>query len=463
MEQVLNPTLEDTIHDLRAKVKGNVYLPGEEEIEAAVSAWNILVQHQPTIVVAATCEEDVQHALTYATSLDLPVGIQATGHGQFRTIDGGMLMNVRGLDTVEIEPETKTARIGGGVCWQRVIDAAAAHNLVPVSGSSPSVGVVGFTLGGGYGILSRKYGFGVDQVLSLRLIDFEGRLHYVSPTQEPDLYWAILGGGGSFGVVTEITIQLHDHPTIFGGAVMFDASLADQVYPAYLAFTKTAPEEVTSALTLMTYPPVPAIPEFLHGRSMLMFSSTAIGEEGEALLSTIRSLPGAEYDSFRPLPYTESHSVFNDPVDPLPATTRGVLLKDLDQEFLTKALTAVGPPAQSPNLLFRIRHLGGAMSRDGKFSNSIGRNREAGYMVYLIGIPMGPFTLDDMHAHAAGVFKSLEPSILSYGPLNWLGEGNVSRTEIAGTFSESELARQIRVKKSIDPHNRFRFAGVGLD
>ncbi len=463
MEQVIEPTLENSISDLRASLRGEALLPGEQGADQAKAAWNLLVQHQPQLIVLAKSEADVQAAIAYANRHDLPVAVQATGHGQFRTLEGGMLINVSGLNQAKVDVETKTVRVGGGARWQDVIDVATPYNLFPISGSAPHVGVVGYTIGGGYGIVSRKYGFGVDQVLSFRIVDPQGEVREVSPTQDADVYWAVLGGGGSFGVITEITIQLHDHPAMFGGTVMFDASLASEIYPAYLEFTKQATEEVSSALTMITYPPLPMIPEFLHGRSMLIFSAAVIGEDAEELLSSIRSRAGAEFDSFRPMTYAESHAVYQDPVDPLPATTRGVLLKDLDREILNKALAAVGTPAQAPNLIFRIRHLGGAMSRSGPHSNSIGRNREANYLIYFIGVPMGPHSVEDMYRHAEGVIESVQSVTLSRGPLNWLGVGDVTKAEVAGTFNGEELARQVAVKQTVDPQNRFRFAGVGLD
>lgn len=464
MDQVIEPTIAHRIQDFRPQLKGTAFLPGEDGFAQAMAGWNLLVQHQPAIIVEAQDESDVKTAIHFATQLNLPIAVQSTGHGQFGTCEGGLLLNIAALNQVQVDPQTKTAKLGGGTRWSQVIEAASPYNLMPISGSSPNVGVVGYTMGGGYGILSRKYGLGVDQVISLRLIDPQGNATTVSQQENADLYWAILGGGGSFGVITEIEIQLHDQPPILGGSVMFDANLADHIYPAYLAFTQQAPDEVTSALTMMTFPPVPFIPEFLHGRSMIIFSATAIGDlpNAETLLAPMRSLNGAEFDSFHPMTYADTHAVFSDPVEPLPATCRGVLLKDLDPETLQVALDAVGPAAESANLLFRIRHYGGAIARKDQSLTSVGNKREAKYILYFLGFPMRPVTLDQMDEQAERTFAAIQSQVLCRGPLNWLGQGNVPKSEIKQTFTEEEYARQQNIKAKLDPNNRFRFAGVGL-
>lgn len=465
MEQVIEPTLATRLNDLRAQIKGSAYLPGDEGFAEGQAGWNLLVQHQPVVVIQAKDESDVQAAVRFANSQDLSIAVQATGHGQFKTCEGGLLLNISELTDVQIDPNTKSAKIGGGTRWAKVIEAAQPYNLMPVSGSSPGVGVVGYTIGGGYGIFSRQYGLGVDQVLSIRLVTPNGDIQDVTADTNPDLFWAILGGGGAFGVITQIEIQLHAQPTIFGGSVMFDASLTKDIYAAYLAYTKEAPEHVMSALTTITFPPVPFIPEFLHGRSMVIFSAAVLGdaENAEALLAPIRSQAGAEFDAFQPMTYADTWQIYNDPTDPLPATCRGTLLKDLEWSDLDRALEEFGNAAESPNLVFRIRHYGGAISRIEDDQTSIGAKRDAKYLMYFLGIPMGGSTIEAMHEQSDRVFTALKSQILTRGPLNWIGERNVAACDIQQHFTTEEYARQRDIKAGIDPENRFRFAGVGLD
>lgn len=443
-------------------VRGAVWLPGDEGYDAARASWNLTVDHRPEVVVVASSEADVVAAVKFAHEHGLPVCVQATGHGQPRCCTEGMLLNVSELNHVSIDAQGQMATTGGGAMWDAVIEKSVAESLVPISGSSPNVGVVGYTIGGGFGLLSRKYGLASDSVVSMRLVTSEGDVKEVSQTSNPDLYWAILGGGGAYGVVTEITMKLYPHGELFGGSVMFDASLSETVYATYVEWTKGVPDEVGSAITMVTYPPAPFVPEFLHGRSMLVFSATAIGSpaQAEEWLAPIRGMAGAEFDSFHPMSFADSAKVFNDPVDPLPACGRGAILKDMDAEGLATMLRAIGPAPQSPNMMIQFRHIGGAVNRPSK--NATGDRRRGKYIVYFLGIPMGPATPDMMAAHAENAFSEMAPYILSRGPLNWLGEARVKQAEIRDVFHEEEYLRLCEIKEAVDPQNRFRFAGVGV-
>lgn len=452
------------VGNLRQRVSGDVWTATDAGFEAARQAWNLIIDHRPDFTVVAHSEQDVVEAVKFAHENDLPIAVQATGHGQPRHCREGMLLVVRNLNSVIVDASAKTATVGGGTKWGEVVPHTVEAGLIPVSGSAPDVGVVGYTVGGGYGILSRKFGLASDSVLSFRIVTPEGHVKVAAPTENTDLYWAVLGGGGAYGVITEMTMRLYDHGTLFAGSVMFDASLAPEVYPAFVRWTKTLPDEVSAALNLITFPPVPFVPEFLHGRSMVIVIASALTDQdqAEALLAPMRNLPGAEFDSFRPMSYIESGEIFRDPVDPLPVRGRGVLIKDLDDAAIQRMLDAIGPAAKSPNLMIQVRHLEGAMARPGQYPNSTGDRRNAKYLIYFLGVPMGPATPELMTQHAEGVFSAIQDSVLARGPLNFLGEGEVNRAEIREVFNDAEYARLHEVKKSVDPANRFRWAGVGI-
>lgn len=453
----------ESIAALQPKLKGTAIGRGDSGYDEARFSWNLTINHRPDVIVVAESENDVVEAICFASEHDLPVAVQATGHGQPRICDGGLLLIVGKLCDVVIDRDAKTATVGGGTKWEQVIGPAVDAGLLPVSGSAPHVGVVGYLIGGGYGILSRTLGLGCDSVLAFRIVTPDGQLRQASPTENPDLFWAVLGGGGAYGVVTSVTLELHDHGPLFGGSVMFDASLAPEVYAAWVRWTKTLPDDVSAAITLMTFPPVPFIPEFLHGRSMVIVGAGALLETGRAeeLLAPIRQMPGAEFDSFRPMSYRESGDIFRDPVDPLPVNGRGVLLSDLDEAGARRLVEAIGPPAQSPNLMIQMRHLGGAIQRP-QNGTSVGDRRRAQYLLYMLGVPMGPITPEMMASHAEGVFEKIHDLILCRGPLNFLGEARIRKDEVRDVFSDDEYAKLCSVKASVDPTNRFPFAGVGL-
>jgi hypothetical protein len=452
------------IGNLRNRVEGEVFTPGQEGYDAAKSAWNLMIEHRPALIVVAKTEADVQHAVRFANGAELPICVQATGHGQPRQCMDAMLIVVAKLDRVKIFADQRLAQVGGGAVWSQVIEKSVPAGLIPVSGSSPGVGVVGYTLGGGFGILSRKYGLAVESVHSLRLVTPDGEIVRVSAVENEDLFWSILGGGGAYGVITEICIRLHPHPELFGGSVMFDASLSSEIYPRFVAWTKTVPDEVSGALTMITFPPVPFVPEFLHGRSMLVFSASALfGPEVSAeYLAPIRNLPGAEFDSFRSFSYLESAEIYRDPVDPLPATGRGALITELDDASVAKLLAAIGSAPQSPNMMIQLRHLEGAVGRNEGISTAVGDRRRAKYLIYLLGVPLGPFTPAQMEDHAEHVISEMGEHIYARGPLNWLGEGNVSASLIQEAYAPDEYAKLNVIKEAVDPRNRFQFAGVGI-
>ncbi len=452
------------IESLRQNVSGAVLTPADNGYDAARACWNLFIDQRPNLIVMAASENDVVAAVRYANSTNMPVTVQATGHGQPKTCGGGILINTANLNAVVIDSGARQARIGAGVRWQDVIDAAHVHGLAPVSGSSPHVGVVGFTIGGGYGITSRRHGLAIDNVREVRIVIPNGEVRVASAEENSELFHAVLGAGGSFGVVTQMTIDLHDHARVFGGSVMFDASRAREVYAAYSEWTAALPDEVSSALHLMNFPPVPFIPEFLHGRSMAIVIACvcASPEQAEEWLQPIRSLDGAQLDSFRPMPYTESGAIFQDPVDPLPINGRGVLLNDFTRETAERFLDAIGPIPRSPNLMIQLRHLGGAISRKGNPRACILRNRQARFLAYFLGIPSPENPPAMLAAQAEKVFAAIKPWVLTRGPLNWLGEGSVAAASIRSVFSDAEFARISKIKQSLDPGNRFPNAGLGI-
>jgi FAD/FMN-containing dehydrogenase len=456
--------MDKNLESLRQKVTGAVFKPTDSGYDAARGSWNLFIDQRPDLIVVADSEEDVITAVNYANTINAPITVQSTGHGQPKTCVGGVLINTANLKSIVVDVSSKTVRVGAGVRWQDVIEAAHVHGLAPISGSSPNVGVVGFTIGGGYGITSRMHGLVIDSVREFRIVLPNGDVKVAAPDVNSELFFAALGGGGSFGVVTEITFALYDHARVFGGSVMFDTSRALEVFTAYSDWTATLPDEVSSALHLMNFPPAPFIPKILHGRSMVIFIACVCAslDRSEEWLRPIRSIDGAEFDSFRLLPYTESAAIFQDPIDPLPINGRGVLLKDFTRETAKTYIDAIGPFHRSPNLLVQLRHVGGAISRKGDARSCVLRNRRAKYLAYFLGIPSPDNPPETLVAHAEDVFTAIKPWVLARGPLNWLGDGFVEASSVKSVFSDDEYARVLRIKQALDPSNRFSNAGLGI-
>lgn len=448
---------------LRQTVEGEVLTPVDNDYEGAKMAWNLTIVNQPAVVVVADSIADVQAAVAYANEENLPVAVQNTGHGMPRHCDGGVLIRLGRLNYVVVDSDRQSAHIGGGAKWNDVLPVAGKAGLAGLAGSSPGVGVVGYTLGGGFSLLSRKYGLAIDSVRSMKVVLADGSLVTVSPTENEDLFWAIRGGGGGFGVVVEMEMALYANAEVFGGAVLYPAARAAEIYPKYIEWTKTLPNEVSTSISLMFFPPVPFIPEPLRLQSFVIITGCVSDPvKGEELMAPMRELGDAVMNEFGVFPYSESAAIYRDPVDPLPANGHGVLLKDLTPEGAVALVQAMGAMHESPHLRVELRHLGGAISDGSAPAAAIGNRREAQYLVYMLGIPMPPNSPEAMETQADRVFDILGDHVLCPGPLNFIGEGNIPANRMRAVFADEDHARLVEIKRARDPQNRFAFAGLGI-
>ncbi len=222
----------------------NVFKPGQDGYEAEIAGFQTAVPSKPAMVVAAASAADITEAVRFAATHELPVAVQATGHGLAVAADGGLLISTRRMTGVEIDAAAGTARVEAGVRWGAVIEAAARHGLAPLSGSSPDVGVVGYTLAGGFGLMARRYGRAADHVRSLDVVTADGQLRHVTP--ESDLFWALRGGRDNFGIVTALEFDLMPVTTLYGGGLYFEPH-AD-ILRAWRDWTAEAPDELTGTV-----------------------------------------------------------------------------------------------------------------------------------------------------------------------------------------------------------------------
>ncbi len=242
---------------VRDAVGGRVYVPGEGGYEAARQPWQRRLDPHPALIVEAATAGDVRAALRFAREHDLSFAVQSTGHGAVQVPDGGLLLKTTAMSRVEVDAGRRVARVGGGAVWSDVIAAAAPHGLAPLSGTSPTVGVTGYTLGGGTGWLSRLHGYAADSVVSFEVVTADGELVTASAAENPELFWALRGGSGNYGVVTSLEFRLYPVASVYAGMAMFDPARAAAAFAVYREWALDEPDESNTALLLAKLPPPP--------------------------------------------------------------------------------------------------------------------------------------------------------------------------------------------------------------
>ena len=445
-----------TLADLRQRLGATLIAPGDPAYESERLAWNRVVDQHPAVIVLARDAQDVRTAVQAAAAYDLPVAVQTTGHGVVRGADGAMLVVLAALKQVQVDPAARTARVGGGAKWADVLEHCTPHGLAPLLGSTPDVGVAGYTLGGGLGWLGRKYGMACDSVNWFELVTANGEISRASASENPDLFWALRGGGGGFGVVTELEIQLFPVAEVYGGNLFYPPELAAEVFARYRAWIAAAPDELTSSVVLMNFPPVPALPDFLRGKSFVLIRGayTGAAESGEKLLDYWRAWRPPLIDDFKRLPFSQVAAISNDPVDPLPGTGSGGWLNDLSDETAAVLIRSTLPQNGPPALIFvEVRHTGGAIAAVDPAQTAYSHRQEQ-LVLYTVAMTPTPEIRAAARAHIDEMRAALGNHMSQAVYMNFL-DGEEARRRTPDGFSPAAFTRLQLVKAAWDPSNRF--------
>lgn len=443
---------------LQSRVQGKVISPGDPSYDEARSGYNLTVDQRPALIIMAENAADIVETVRFAGDQDLKVAVLATGHGTVRPADDGLLVNTSQMKDVRIDADSQTAWVEAGVRWGQVLEKAQAHGLAPLLGSSPGVGAIGYTLGGGIGWLARKHGLATDSVRFFELVTADGQLRRASLNENEDLFWGLRGGGGSLGIVTGMEIQLYPVSTVYGGNLVYPMEQAQNVLARYRDWIQSVPDELTSSIALMNLPDLPMVPEFLRGRSVVMVRGCYCGpiEEGEALMQSWRDWQTPFADVFGPMPFSQVATISNDPEGPIPAHSTGAWLQELSDEAIGIISRYVasqnGPP---PILMADIRHAGGAIARVDPNTAAYG-NREASLIMQLVGLTPTP-EAEQGFRHYTTQFKSeLQRYLTGTVYMNFL-EGEESSERVKDGFSPEAYRRLTDLKATYDPDNRFSF------
>jgi FAD binding domain-containing protein/berberine-like enzyme len=447
---------EGEIERLASVVRGPVLTADHPEFEAEVAPFNVAARHTPHVAVGALDASDVVEAVRWATRNNLPISVQATGHGAVVSFDRGLLISTKRMQDLSIDPETRIARIGAGVKWRSVIEAAAPHSLVPMNGSSSDVGAVGYTLGGGLPVLGRTFGFASDYVRAFDVVTADGCLHIVTEHEEPDLFWALRGGKTNVGIVTSMTVELIPLSTLYGGCIFFDGAHAQRLFTAYRTWTASLPESMTTAIKLLRLPPMPEIPEPLRGRLTVQLVAAHVGDpaEGARLLQPMRECAPVIFDDIREMPYSAVDALHRDPEHPVPFKEAGALLSDLTSEAIEDILSVAGPQANCPLLLVELRHMGGALSRTSPVPDAVGA-RDAAYSLFMLGVLMPPIA-DMVPTALATALTTLSPHTTGRTFVNFHGTPSTVENR-SRPWSTDVYERLVDIKRQYDPQDTFRF------
>ena len=438
---------------LALQVAGPVLTGDDPRTAAEVAGFNTTHTPRPAVVVGATCAADVAAAVRWATAQGRPVAVQSTGHGLISDLAGTVLVTTRRMSAVTVDPVARTARVGAGVRWGQVIEAAAPFGLAPLNGSSSQVGVIGYTLGGGLGPMARRYGFAADHVRRIELVTAAGDIRQVDSISDPELFWALRGGKGNFGIVTELEFELMPVAGLYGGGIFFPGAAAGDLLHTYRTWVETLPEETTTSIALLRLPPLPELPEPLRGQFVvhLRFAHLGPADEGAALLAPMRAVVPAVMDLVADMPYAAVDSIHMDPTEPMPTWERGATLRELPAEAVAELLAAAGPGVEVPLIMVEVRHLGGAVGRPARVPNAVA-GRGAAFTLFALGPMAGPLA-ETMPAITQSVVDRMAPWAARGPLLNFLGWAGPDR--VRRLWDDADRARLLAVKERLDPANLF--------
>jgi FAD/FMN-containing dehydrogenase len=429
-------------------------LPHDPGWDEARRAWNLAIDQQPAAVALPESVDDVIAVVRWARSRGLRVAPQATGHnaGAMGSLAHTVLVKMERMRGVEIDPVKRRARVAAGVVWAEVSDAAAEHDLAALAGSSHDVGVVGYSLGGGISHLARKHGLSANSITAVELVNADGELKRVDGENDPELFWALRGGGGSFGIVTALELALYPIQEVYAGVLFFPIERGAEVLHAWRRWVDDVPEELMSIGRFLQFPPIPDIPEPLRGRSFVVIEATYIGdaESGAELMEPLRAL-GPVMDTLATIPVEQLRELHMDPPAPVPAHGDGMLLNGMPPEAIDALVAVAGAEAGSPLLSVEVRHLGGALARKAPGHGALA-TIDGDFVMFAVGMTVTPEMATAVKAHVEHVQAALSPWDAGRDYLNFTER----RERGERLFGATTYRRLQAVKAKVDPDDLFR-------
>lgn len=445
------------MNELREKMKHRLYLPGEEMYENKRKVWNAAIDRYPQAIAGCHDEEDVVAAVRYAAGKGLSVSIRGGGHHVAGTAicDGGLMIDLSAMRRVEVDEQRRVAFVQGGATLGDVDRESQKYGLATPTGTVSKTGIAGLALNGGIGYLRRKYGLTCDNIISARVVTADGNIVDTNEQSYPDLFWALKGGGGNFGVVTMFGFQLHPiGPEVLALDVMCDYEDVNEVLLAAYRFNQSAPEELTFNTTITQLPPVPFLPESLHHKKVVMITGMYVGdpEEGIEIIQPLRELAQPITDHSGVMTYNMLQQKLDAMVpETVPVAGTSLYFPELDDRLL-KVLSRKIEAAPTPASLVQFWPLGGYMNKVASDATAFAI-RDAGVLLLIDIMGLGT-DIESCRKWADAVYSELLP--ISYNQSSYLNAIGVSETVTRNTFA-GNYKRLVQIKMKYDPENIFRF------
>jgi FAD/FMN-containing dehydrogenase len=440
---------------LMAAVAGSVLLPGDAGYDDERAVFNLNHDLVPAVIVVPESPADVQAAVTFASEQHRPVLVKTTGHQIVGQAHGAVVIATHRMNDIAIDSAGRTARVGAGVLWSEVIAKAAKAGLAPLNGSNPTVGVSGYTLGGGLSpTLGRSHGYAADHVRSLDVVTADGELRHVNAESEPDLFWALRGGKGNFAVVTALEFDLFPVSRLYGGAIYFPGERTADVLRVWADWHPSTPETMVTSIAVMRMPSMLGVPEPVRGKFLVSVRIAYNGTttDGERMIKPLRAVAPAVLDTVRDMPYAEVASIHSEPIEPVPYYERGIMLREFPSQAQDKLIELVGPDSKTTLVIAELRALGGAWDREPMVPNAVATR---GLPYSLLGVSAGPLSQEQqLKRSVAELLDGMKP---------WQGDrrfvNNLAPDEAADAaaiYGPERYERLASIKKTYDPANMFR-------
>jgi FAD/FMN-containing dehydrogenase len=445
-----------TVEQLRDRIRGELITPEDAGYEDARKVYNAMIDRRPHAVIRCATTDDVVATVNYARESGLAVAVRGGGHSVpgFGTADDAVVVDLSGMQQVTVDPESRTARAQGGATWGVFNEATGAHGLATTGGIISTTGVAGLTLGGGIGYLARGVGLSCDNLISAEVVTADGRTVRASESENDDLFWALRGGGGNFGVVTELEFRLHPVGEIYGGPMFYELEDAGTVLRFFRDFIKDAPEQFGGFPAWQIAPPLPFIPENRHGDTFLAFVTCWAGpvEDGEKALEPFREIAPIAAEHVGPMPYAALNSAFDGLV---PAGLQHYWKANFVKELTDNAIEAHlqhGPNVPVVNSTVHIYPINGAVNRVAPDATAFAY-RDATFATVIAGMWPDPNQNDANTKWVRDYYDATAPLSEEGGYVNFMADDDQDR--IKANY-KGNYDRLVQVKRQYDPDNVFR-------